>query len=485
MKRKITSMILVIALLLSVVPMAFATEHTMEDIIGHWAEEDIAWVVDMGLFNGISQTEFNPDGSMTRGMFVTVLGRFAGIDPDEYEDWYLPYLYTDVNSEYYYAPYINWATRCGITTGIGDGSFHPDQPINREQMAVFLVRFAERFGYLFAPIQDEVPASFADADAISGYAVDAVEQMRQCGLLNGRLNADGTYSFDPRALAARSECAAVFHRLYNSLTPDENFYPDEPTYITLYESSTPLFIGDQLILRCKVDSSNNRITWVSSDPAVASVDSNGCVTGLSEGTVEIYAYTCNGLFDWQEFSVGPYIGYEGESYSSKCMHIFGKYVSNPRKPYGSDASKSVYEANYVNVTVKVWDFSNGIGSEKVTKTRTFYVHKNLELTIKKVFEEIYACEEKYPFNSIVTYWSTGGNSEHNPGTAVDVNPNENPYVGPDGTALVGKEFDPENNPYSFPVDGEVQQIFEKYGFTRGIYWGKGYLDYMHFSFFGL
>lgn len=484
MKTKIISIALALALLLTSVPPVSALEHGMTDISGHWAEEDIAWVLDMGLFNGISQTEFNPDGSMTRGMFVTVLGRFAGIDPADYEDWYLPYLYSDVNSEYYYAPYINWATRYGITTGIGDGTFHPDQPINREQMATFLVRFANRFGYLFIPIRDEIPDSFADSAAISGYALEAVEEMRRCGLLNGRINADGTYNFDPLALAARSECAAVFHRLYNSLTMDENYYPDEPSYIDLYDTSTPLFIGDQLSLYCRVDSSNNRITWVSSDPAVAIVDSDGKVTGLSEGTVEIYAYTCNGLFDMVEFPVGPYIGYEDEGYSSKCRHIFGKYVDNPRKPYGYDAPKSAYEENYVNVTVKVWDFKKGIGSEKVTKNRTFYVHKNLELTVKKIFEEIYACEEKYPINSIVTYWSDGGNSEHNPGTAIDINPDENPYVAPDGTVVVGKEFDPENNPYSIPVDGEIQQIFAKYGFTRGIYWG-GYVDYMHFSFFGL
>ena len=45
-------------------------------------------------------------------MFVTVLGRYAGIDPDEFEDWYLPELYKDVDGDAYYAPYINWATRC-------------------------------------------------------------------------------------------------------------------------------------------------------------------------------------------------------------------------------------------------------------------------------------------------------------------------------------------------------------------------------------
>ena len=135
---------------------------------------------------------------MTRGMFVTVLGRYAGIDPERYDNWYLPHLYTDVDSEQYYAPYINWATRYGITTGMGEGIFGPDQPINREQMATFFVRFADNFGYRFTTIVEEVAEGFADAQTVSGYAVDAVERMRTCGLLTGRPNEDGTFDLDPR-----------------------------------------------------------------------------------------------------------------------------------------------------------------------------------------------------------------------------------------------------------------------------------------------
>ena len=50
--------------------------------------------------------------------------------------------------------------------------------------------------------------------------------------------------------------------------------------------------------------------------------------------------------------------------------------------------------------------------------------------------------------------------------------------------LYGKGFNPDTNPYSFPVGGSVDQIFAKYGFKRGIYWRSGYKDYMHYSFLG-
>ena len=58
------------------------------------------------------------------------------------------------------------------------------------------------------------------------------------------------------------------------------------------------------------------------------------------------------------------------------------------------------------------------------------------------------------------------------------------YNGASSFVDTRREYDPKNNPYSFEVGGEVEQIFSKYGFTWGIYWKSGYKDYMHFSFFG-
>ena len=101
MRKRIVCFLLVLALACTMVPAVSAADHNMTDIIGHWAEKDIAWVLKLGLFNGTSATTFEPDGAMTRGMFVTVLGRYAGIDPDDYEDWYLPQLYSDVDAEQY------------------------------------------------------------------------------------------------------------------------------------------------------------------------------------------------------------------------------------------------------------------------------------------------------------------------------------------------------------------------------------------------
>ena len=488
MRKRIICLLLALTLAVGVFPVVSAAEHGVVDIVGHWAENDITWVMDMGLFNGTSSTTFNPNGTMTRGMFVTVLGRYAGVDPADFSDWYLPDLFKDVKGDAYYAPYINWAVRHGLTNGTGKDTFSPDLAITREQMAVFPVRFANCYGYVFEQIRDEVPDSFTDEELIAPYAIDAAEVMRACGLISGRSNGDGTYKFDPRALATRAECSAVFHRMMSALVIDEDFFFEEPEEITVFGyEGIDLLPGDTLRLDYMTipeRPTNDTILWVSSDPSVISVDQEGVITCNGSGEAQVYAYTCNGCVDYAYINVDYYIGYDGESYESKCEHLFGEVVDNHRRPYGDDAPKSAYEEHYETVTVKVWDFKDKTQTEKVTKTRSFYVHENLVPTIKRVFQEIYECEEQYPINSIITYWSTGGNSEHNPGTAVDINYLSNPYVAPDGRVITGEKFDPENDPYSIPVGGEVEQIFEKYGFTRGMYWKSGYKDYMHFSFFG-
>ena len=487
MKKRIVSFILVLCVLFCMFPAVSAAGHGMDDIKGHWAENDIAWVLDLGLFNGTSSNTFAPNGTMTRGMFVTVLGRYAGVDPSDYQDWYLSGLYSDVSANAYYAPYINWATRHGITSGTGNGTFSPDSPINREQMATFLLRFANCYGYVFEPIRNDVAASFADQQKISGFALEAVNVMRESGVITGRSDGKGGYNFDPHALATRSECAAVFHRLLSAMVIDEDFFFEEPEEIELFGYAGPtLAPGDTITLEYQtipMNPTNSTIVWISTDPSIMSVSADGVVTCHAKGEADIYAYTCNGFYDYVTLNSNVYIGYKGESHNSKCMNIFGKVVKDPRHPYNDNTKADEFVANLTTVTVQVWDFKKGVGSEKVTKTMKIQVHKNLAATVEAVFAEIYACEEKYPINYLGGYrWST--KSEHTPGLAIDINYESNPYMDPSGKIITGKKWDPENDPYCIPIGGEIEQIFEKYGFRRGTWWSSGYKDYMHFSFFG-
>ncbi|MFR1635146.1 MAG: S-layer homology domain-containing protein [Oscillospiraceae bacterium] len=107
-----------------------------------WCAKAVEYVYSHGIFNGTSTATFSPSGTMTRGMFVTVLGRMAGVNPDDHSG---ETPFSDVPQTMYYAPYVQWAARYGITVGTGDGKFSPDAFINRAQMAAFFVRYFEAF----------------------------------------------------------------------------------------------------------------------------------------------------------------------------------------------------------------------------------------------------------------------------------------------------------------------------------------------------
>ena len=93
MKKRIISLLLVVSMVLSLLPvsaLAAGTKDTAADSPftdvkpGDWCYDAVLYAKANGFFSGTSETTFSPNGTMTRGMFVTVLGRMAGIDPAKY-----------------------------------------------------------------------------------------------------------------------------------------------------------------------------------------------------------------------------------------------------------------------------------------------------------------------------------------------------------------------------------------------------------------
>ena len=213
--KRIISLLLVFCMLFSVVSTTvFAAEDNQGTSVNlanpfkdvketDWFYDAVQYSRINGFFNGISNTEFDPNGTMTRGMFVTVLGRMAGVDAENYAG---QSVFKDVSVSKWYAPYVAWAAKYGITTGTGDGNFSPDALINRQQMATFLVRYFEAFDVDYST-DANVTTIPADMDIVASWAQDAVLKLWAEGLLNG----DGT-NFNPDSSATRSQAAAVAMR---------------------------------------------------------------------------------------------------------------------------------------------------------------------------------------------------------------------------------------------------------------------------------
>lgn len=228
MKKRIVSLLLVFCMVITLVPAnvladevkglaettagqtqaagttAAKPENPFADVkSGSWYEAAVLYARANGFFDGTSATTFEPDGPMTRAMFVTVLGRMAGVEAADYAG---ATDFIDVAEGTWYAPFVKWAARYGITTGTGNGKFSPDGRITREEMAVFFVRYFETFDAM--PKADTtVTTKPADLDEVSSWAQDAVGKLWALGLLNG----DGV-NFAPKDKATRAQTAALCQR---------------------------------------------------------------------------------------------------------------------------------------------------------------------------------------------------------------------------------------------------------------------------------
>lgn len=186
----------------SVYGVGYGVPLQFTDISKHWAKASIEYVAGKGLVSGTTETTFSPNAAMTRGMLVTILGRLAKVDVEEYKDS----SFTDVSENKYYAPYIEWAYKKGIIQGMGDGSFAPDKAITREQIAVIFANYAKATGYTLPA--DKEATAYADGDRIGSSYKAAVEAMQQAGIMTG----DADNQFNPKAGATRAEVSSMLHR---------------------------------------------------------------------------------------------------------------------------------------------------------------------------------------------------------------------------------------------------------------------------------
>lgn len=177
---------------------------SMTDIASsHWGYKDISTVMQEGLFGGTSPTTFEPEVSMTRAMFVTVLARLSNAELGGYE---AENVFSDVPQGKWYTGAVNWAAENKIIDGVGDNKFAPDQVINRQEMAKMIIAYTKFAKAYLSDVNNEV--TFTDQGKISDWAKSYVKEAQVKGLIAGY--EDG--SFRPQGNASRAEVATIFAR---------------------------------------------------------------------------------------------------------------------------------------------------------------------------------------------------------------------------------------------------------------------------------
>ena len=173
-----------------------------KDIAGHWAEEEIKELAKEGTIKGRSETEYEPEGTVTRAEFAAMITRALGMNAQGYRGGY-----NDVKPGEWYAEEIQAIVDAGVMSGDADGNFRPNEAISREEMAKVIVN-----AYKLKTGVNDITGkeiSFTDNDSISGWAREYVRQAAGLGLMQG-MN-DGR--FDPMGNATRAQSAVVIFRL--------------------------------------------------------------------------------------------------------------------------------------------------------------------------------------------------------------------------------------------------------------------------------
>lgn len=166
-----------------------ATVGSFKDVPQNsWFASAVQYVTSNSLMNGTSTTAFSPSATMSRGMLMTVLARYAGESTEGGTVWY--------------EKGMNWAKNKGIS----DGSA-PNANITREQLAAMLYRYAGE------PDGAADLSAYTDAGSVSAYAEKAVQWCVKNGILTGKTSS----TLAPKATATRAECAAMLQR-FASLT---------------------------------------------------------------------------------------------------------------------------------------------------------------------------------------------------------------------------------------------------------------------------
>lgn len=186
--------------------MTFIEKFT--DLNDHWAKNEIAHAIQLGLAYGISPTQFAPDCNITRAEFAVLLTRAIGLK----NTTCIQSRFSDVTTDAWYFDGVNTAAEVGLVSGYTLSTFAPDELITREQMAVMISRTLAYKGKQLNN-NDLTLANFIDRKDISSWALEGVTTVVQLEIVKGR-SAD---IFAPRQNATRAEATAMILRMYKQL----------------------------------------------------------------------------------------------------------------------------------------------------------------------------------------------------------------------------------------------------------------------------
>ena len=193
----------------------FTTNHFSEYMIGYnkvsfsdvvessWYRQAVTFIAARNITTGTDATHYSPNAKLTRGQFITMLMRAYGIEADESGTDN----FADAGDTYY-TGYLSKAKALGITKGIGDNLFVPNQEITRQEMFTLLYNTLGVIGELPTEVEGNQIMDYIDANLIASWAEDAMTLFVGTEIVSGH---NGKLS--PTDTTNRAEMAQVLYNL--------------------------------------------------------------------------------------------------------------------------------------------------------------------------------------------------------------------------------------------------------------------------------
>lgn len=443
----------------------------------------VAAVYELGIMNGRGENVFSPDDYTTRQEMAKIILTFKAVAenttlnlPKHYESNFTDFDYISDWAK----PYVVKAVSENIINGYDDSTFAPAGTVSREQAIALITRAVSLNKYeqpVITGIENDciIPSS-ADfdifisgdknckiyAEKISGYPyTKTLGSGNNLKIKAGQLESDSLYCIYAESHGVFSEPVRVYTDKYNLFVSVPSYTSAGPVKIQwLRIPGVGLYT---------INVTENRLSYYEGD-----------IPPKDTLTYEIQ------YEDFFNINVNPNRKYTIEIIAGDCRYIGDIYVESVNNDDASEiaanypTTKEAAEALMTTVKVPVWKLKD---NKKVSSTISLTVHNKIAEKVKLVFEEIYNGPEKFPIKDAGAFNWRGKRSEHNGGTAIDINYNENYCVYSNGS-ITGKYWKPYEDPHSITPYGDVVRAFEKYGFTWGGDAWSNPKDYMHFSYLG-
>lgn len=176
---------------------------SFSDVRNHWASQEIEYMASFGYVKGKSANVFDPNTTITRAEFATMLANVLGLT----REGDLPF--SDVSNKTWYHASVNKAYTAGIINGYDDQTFKPSREITRQEMAVMISRALKYKGIHGEKNNEVLLTLFEDDQQIADWAKEAVSELVHLEIVKGKTGNDNMFNFAPTDQATRAEAIVI------------------------------------------------------------------------------------------------------------------------------------------------------------------------------------------------------------------------------------------------------------------------------------